>query len=264
MTVPPTASAALPLDALRHEAQRLLARSWAPYSGRPFAVVLVLSDGTALPGVRVESAAYPLTIGAVQNGLTTAAALRPGVAPALLVASGPLTDADRLLARAFGLDRALADDAVAAASVPDIATPLAFLSPALDADAPRDAAAGIALAEEMGRRAVVPESGFHVGAVVEAGGVLVPGCNVETADWGQILCAERNAIGTAVSYGLAPVRTVWIHCPGDGCSPCGACRQVLAEQADGATVWMPASSGPLASTPAALLPGAFTGASLLR
>ena len=175
-----------------------------------------------------------------------------------------LSPADRLLAAAFGLDRTLADDAVAAAVVPPVTTPLAFVAPGLATDSPRDAATGIALAEAMGRRAVVPESGFHVGCVLEAGGVLVPGCNVETSDWGQILCAERNAVGTARSYGLAPIRTVWLHCPGDGCSPCGACRQVLAEHADGATVWMPSAAGPVATTPAALLPGAFTGASLRR
>lgn len=252
------------LDGLRAEATRLLSRARAPYSGRQDAVVLVLADGSAVPGVRVESASYPLTIGAVQNALTTAAALRPGVAPALLVATGAISDAARLHARATGLTVAVAPDVVAAVAVPEITLPLVYVPPGLGVRAPRDGAEGVELARQMGERAIVSESGFHVGCVVEAGGVLVPGCNVETAEWGQILCAERNALGTVVSYGLGAPRTVWLHCPGSGCSPCGACRQILTEQANGAAVWMPTPAGPVATTPAALLPGAFTGASLVR
>ncbi len=231
----------------------------------------MLADGSAVPGVRVESASFSLTIGAVLNALTTAAALTPGVAPALLVAAAPLTDADRLLAAAFSLTTALDDETMASGlPVPtligaaDAGLDIAFVAPGLSDAPPRDAAAGVTMARAVSERAVVPESGFHVGCVADAGGVLVPGCNVETADWGQILCAERNALGTIASYGLPAPITLWLFCPGDACSPCGACRQLLAERARSAAVWMHGPGGVSASTPEALLPGAFTGESIPR
>lgn len=229
----------------------------------------MLASGAVVPGVRVESASFSLTIGATQNALTTAAALAPGDAPALLVAAVPLGAADRVLAAAFGLTTVIADDAVVAdgfdVGAMDDAGDVAFLAPTLAASVPATPADGVALARTVSARAVVPESNFHVGCVALTGDALVPGCNVETAEWGQILCAERNAIGTIASYGLAAPSEIWLACPGDGCSPCGACRQLLAERAPGADVWMHGAGGAIASaTPEALLPGAFIGTSLVR
>ena len=270
-----------PLERLRAVARGLRPRAFAPYSGRPEAVALVLASGALVPGVRVESASFSLTIGATQNALTSAAALAPGDAPVLLVASAPLGAADRVLAAAFGLSTALADDVLGADGVDaasllrdafatvDETAPLGWMSCALAAPVPATPADGVALARAVSARAVVPESNFHVGCVALTGAdgrdLLVPGCNVETAEWGQILCAERNAIGTIASYGLAAPSALWLACPGDGCSPCGACRQLLAERAPGADVWMHGAGDAIAAaTPEALLPGAFTGASLVR
>jgi cytidine deaminase len=81
-------------------------------------------------------------------------------------------------------------------------------------------------------RAYAPYSRFKVGAaLLFADGSIVPGCNVENASYGLALCAERNAIGSAVvegrSGGLRAVAVV-----GDSrlpVPPCGMCRQVLSE-----------------------------------
>lgn len=74
-----------------------------------------------------------------------------------------------------------------------------------------------------------PYSQFRVGAAVlaEDGRVFV-GCNVENASYGLTVCAERNALAAAVVAGSRPL-AVAIVGPRLGLSPCGACRQVLAE-----------------------------------
>ena len=122
------------------------------------------------------------------------------------------------------------------------------------------------LAEQISARAHAPHSGFPGGAVLEAdNGRLVPGANVEHDDSTRGLCAERVALATARSYGIERVRRLYIACPrAPEASPCGACRQVLAELAPALPVVMGRGDGPPeATTPEALLPGAFH-ADLLR
>lgn len=76
-----------------------------------------------------------------------------------------------------------------------------------------------------------PYSDFHVGAaILFDNGKTVSGCNVENASYGLSLCAERNAMTTAVSMGLThPVAIAVTGGEGKCCPPCGACRQFLAE-----------------------------------
>lgn len=87
----------------------------------------------------------------------------------------------------------------------------------------------IAAARAARQRAYAPYSQFHVGAAVldERGRVHV-GCNVENASFGLTVCAERNAVAAAISAGAARVRAVAVFAD-EAASPCGACRQVLAE-----------------------------------
>ncbi len=80
-------------------------------------------------------------------------------------------------------------------------------------------------------RAYTPYSKFNVGAVViDETGKEVSGCNVENASYGLSMCAERTAIFKAVSEGSKTIETVVVVGDTDGpISPCGACRQVIAE-----------------------------------
>ena len=77
--------------------------------------------------------------------------------------------------------------------------------------------------------AYAPHSHYPVGAAVRTGdGRIFSGCNVENASHGLTSCAERNAVFAAVAAGAAIIRAVVVVTENGG-SPCGACRQVLAE-----------------------------------
>ncbi|MGR3741748.1 cytidine deaminase [Companilactobacillus sp. DQM5] len=80
-------------------------------------------------------------------------------------------------------------------------------------------------------KAYVPYSKFHVGAVVKTkDGKFYSGCNIENASYGLTNCAERTAIFKAVSDGYREFESILvIGDTKDGCKPCGACRQVMAE-----------------------------------
>ncbi|MFH1909379.1 MAG: cytidine deaminase, partial [Chloroflexota bacterium] len=87
----------------------------------------------------------------------------------------------------------------------------------------------IELANEARRRAYAPYSKYQVGAALRtSSGRLYTGCNVENAAYPHCMCAERVAIFKAVSEGETQFDVIAIVTPNGG-SPCGGCRQVLAE-----------------------------------
>jgi len=103
-------------------------------------------------------------------------------------------------------------------------------------------------------------SAFAVGAaVLSDDGRVFTGCNVENASYGLTICAERNAIAHAIVSGARTMRAVAVYTPTQiPASPCGACRQVLAELAPDAEVLCVCEGVDRThSSVASLLPGAF-------
>ncbi len=110
-------------------------------------------------------------------------------------------------------------------------------------------------------QADAPYSHFTVGAALLAeDGQIHSGVNIENASYGLTVCAERNAIGALVLAGGQRILAVAV-CTENGVTPCGACRQVLAEfapEGNDVPVWMVDGQGNVRETTlAALLPDSF-------
>jgi len=192
-------------------------RCHVPYSGVPEVCIAVGADGRWHPGVRVENASFPLTISAYQAAIY--GCLSEGSEPvAILIPPGVSMDA----AYAFGYPVQTADSPKGRFA--DIRIDISDL----DAQFLR-----------LKENAVVPNSRFPVVALVRTEQGWISGVNIETADWQQGLCAERVAVAKACSHGLGqPLEWRITAFKGEFISPCGACRQVLAEQNLDADVWM--------------------------
>jgi cytidine deaminase len=111
------------------------------------------------------------------------------------------------------------------------------------------------------KNAYAPYSKFHVGAaLLLADGRVFSGCNVENASYGLTICAERNAIFAAVAAGKRKPEIATIVVANDrgiACSPCGACRQVIAEFGAQTAVWFWGQDGWTVQTIGQLLPNGF-------
>ena len=96
----------------------------------------------------------------------------------------------------------------------------------------------INLALEATKFSYVPYSNFTVGAaLLTKDGKIYTGCNIESASYSPTNCAERTAIFKAVSEGAKNLEKIVVVGGKNGeitdyCSPCGVCRQVIAEFAD--------------------------------
>jgi cytidine deaminase len=116
-------------------------------------------------------------------------------------------------------------------------------------------------ARAVRERAYAPYSHFRVGAVlVTADGEAFEGVNVENASFRMTTCAEQGAIAAMVAAGArGPVVAIAVVGDGDEpCTPCGACRQVIAEFGPEAVVYASGDAGrPLIKTISELLPHGF-------
>lgn len=103
----------------------------------------------------------------------------------------------------------------------------------------------LTLARAAAQKAHCPYSHFHVGAAIIAGEQVFTGVNIESASYGLTLCAERSALAAAISAGAGKISQVAIACidtapdaPLAQRTPCGACRQWLADLAPEAIIYI--------------------------
>lgn len=128
----------------------------------------------------------------------------------------------------------------------------------------RDPSSIFAAAVAARRGAYAPYSKFFVGAaLLSKDGRMFTGANVENASYGLSMCAERNAIFSAVSQGVRAFDAIAVAGP-DGVvtMPCGACRQVLIEFAPQLRVIYAEGGQAKMTSIQQLLPEAFTVATL--
>ena len=85
-------------------------------------------------------------------------------------------------------------------------------------------------AKQISEKSYSPYSKFKVGAAVlcEDNKVFL-GTNIENVSYGLSMCAERVAVFTAVANGCKKIKAVAIYSKKGNVTPCGACRQVIAE-----------------------------------
>lgn len=116
-------------------------------------------------------------------------------------------------------------------------------------------------ASEARLKAYAPYSNFLVGAALLArDGRVFQGCNVENLSYGLTICAERSALYQAVAAGAQEfVAMAIVAASEEPISPCGACRQVMAEFGDYRVMSATLDGRLFESTVAALLPRAQTG-----
>ncbi|MCF6277193.1 MAG: cytidine deaminase [Anaerolineales bacterium] len=117
----------------------------------------------------------------------------------------------------------------------------------------------IDLANDIRKAAYAPYSNYRVGAALHGkSGRIYTGVNVENAAYPVTMCAERSALFNAVAEGEREFDAIAVVTDNGG-SPCGSCRQVLAEFGLDIVVLIADGEGNLCeeTTIDALLPGAF-------
>ncbi len=120
----------------------------------------------------------------------------------------------------------------------------------------------VCAAAEARKFASAGYSKFKVGAaLLTEDGKIIPGANVESASYGLTCCAERVALFRALSSGERKFVAIAVVARiRGGPMPCGACRQLLAEYAPNARVWVADTRRPAQVRDfgvGGLLPGAF-------
>jgi cytidine deaminase len=121
-------------------------------------------------------------------------------------------------------------------------------------------------AKKAQKNAYVPYSEFPLGAaVLTEDGSIYSGANIENSAYGLTNCAERSAIFSAVSSGNRKIEALLLVSSTENpVTPCGSCRQVINEFADGEIeiIMMTEDGKELSMSNQELLPGAFSDKSM--
>jgi homotetrameric cytidine deaminase len=223
--------------------------SYSPYTDKQEYCLVEGESGLFYPGVRVENISFPLTISALQAAASSC--LGNGDRPVSLHVKGTPSELEEWWVKELNITirEELPEQ-------PELYDPL------LPADIDRTDTLS-----ELTRKSVTPHSGFPVSSLLETDSGFIPGVNVEVGAWSLGLCAERTAIARAVTAGvIQQVKALHISAPkGDFSSPCGACRQVMAEFFPRIPVTLHHGNGTQSTHFVSdLLPFGFTGESLKK
>lgn len=187
-------------------------KAYSPYSNRNETCLVEGKSGFFYPGVRVENISFPLSISAVQAAVCSCLANRDE--PVRLYQEAPESELTEYWTDQFNLELSV--------SLPG---DIRLYDPVLDSN--------IHLFDtlvQLCEHAITIHSDFPVAALLETDKGYIPGANIEVSAWSLGLCAERVAISRALSLGIQNILGLHIYAPkGQFSSPCGACRQVLAE-----------------------------------
>lgn len=115
------------------------------------------------------------------------------------------------------------------------------------------------------QQAYAPYSNYSVGAaLLTAAGEVITGCNVENASYGATICAERVALTRAIAQGQHNFVAIAVATR-NGATPCGICRQVMAELGPDMIVYLSDEQGRYRTTSVVeLLPDSFVRAKLFE
>ncbi len=191
-------------------------RAFTPYSKNPRACIVQGKSGKFYAGVRIESLSFPLTIPAIQAACCYC--LAEGDQPIKVIAESRNLEQLDFWLKEFDMELEIAQnidqiDCIEETVHVEQKEALPTLKILLDS-------------------AVTTNSNFPVSALlyIDDKHNAVTGVNVEVSDWTKGLCAERVAIGKAFAFGYKNLSSMAVHTrKGEVSSPCGACRQVLAE-----------------------------------
>ncbi|NGP76908.1 cytidine deaminase [Balneolaceae bacterium YR4-1] len=194
--------------------EQLKDSNYVPYSGKSSVAVVKSVAGNYYPGVRVENVTFPLTINAAQNALFTC-----------------LSEKER--PKAIYVEDTKANDLEFWRNEYNV---WVYPHEELETGDLKEILLDLQESEikstlkKLLDHAVTENSDFPVSALLKTPRGYVSGVNIECSEWSLGLCAERVAIGKALSYGIKDFESIYIHTrSGEYSSPCGACRQVIYE-----------------------------------
>lgn len=189
--------------------------SYVPYSHKPKTCVIESSSGKFYTGVRIENISYPLTIPAVQAACMIC--LSEGQTPSRLYLSRQSYEQVDFWKSEYDLEVLV---------ITDLPTKKAE-------NLLKNNNSSLKASTELSQllsKAVVPNSDFQVAALLFTTDGYFEGVNVEVSEWNNGLCAERIALSKAIAAGYTEFDHLEVLTKkGQVSSPCGSCRQVIAE-----------------------------------